>query len=510
MSFNAVWKIAHGGIDANNPVRRAAGARLDVAVKLAGSTNWPLLRPVYLRDRLPLRYSGARHEPPMITRCVRIAGALANGDWSMVRPCDRAVAIEAAKSLNWLTDAREPASTHALVEPSLSPGATFVFDAAFPWMQQARTGLKRGYASAHVPLSMPVLAAEDFPVVLQLPRPEGGIEIRRGDVDWYRPLFAPDSDAPCTLARFAEAIRDGEPWRDSPIHARPLNGVDGHYESEIGLDDYCDPAEPKTRTDRVFHAAAESLVRDRCMGLAAIDGVVWRRIDEPLVVPYLIPSRNEPDRQEDDISNAAIYLTWRAGDMMGIEPQSTLIAPTETYKLGIPVKSSPASWPGACEPLMREMASAWNAALPGSPAPVAENWRRAGDSTPPSAENLAPAALWIEASLHACARRVSGESKRRIATEGMFHAGSLQFAVHADNPAKAKDALAGLRSVFGEENAVERREQEVVGVLAESDIALKRRVASLVTSAERFARDIPSSDRDDVADADLIGSAFAP
>ena len=250
-------------------------------------------------------------------RCARVALGVLKGNAGEIGPEEYAMASDIAEYFNRPLGLPEPAPLPSFAAPG--EGESVPVATAFTWLAPAKPGRPRGYKRGSVDVPLRGMNSDEAPVAIQVATPDGGwLDLRQFDGEWLRPVLEPGSWKPVTIARFAEAMRSGEAWRDSPATGRSAGDRGAFIAATLpSLYDFSDPAEDARPTPQSTESS--EAVRIRCAGLVAIDGHVWRPVPEPKTVLVDIVRTDGPGMRH--------VVTWRAGDLLGCEPQETLMRP---------------------------------------------------------------------------------------------------------------------------------------------------------------------------------------
>ena len=293
--------------------------------KNGGVYDWPSVRQFCAKAtdiRSHLGVYATDNNTMIEHRCSRIALSIATDNYDHIRSDEHEILRTACTLLNRPVPSLPTPDTACVAAPA--DGEIIGLDTAFTWDAVAKPRRPGGLVRASVPIPLHGLNPEHAPVVVRLPRPDGGaVELRRSTTEWLRPVLAPGSWETASVSQVAQALADGRAWRDSPHLNRIRRGnwdranVDRLPVRTLPwMDDYALPGDPTNDEDRAALDLARAQVVADCTGLVAIGDEVWTPIGAPrarLLATY--GSRSE---------GFHILPVWMAGRLASVWTQATI------------------------------------------------------------------------------------------------------------------------------------------------------------------------------------------
>ena len=392
----------------------------------AAQPTWPALRASLVEPFTVTSDPDAplTHEGAVIMRCSRIAFALAHEIPSLIRDDELTLVRAAADNLGVTAPQLTPPITVSF--PAASDGDIAMVETVFVSPSPPRPRHRRSHIRAvtHVPVR--AIAPEKTSVAYRLRGHDGEwIDILNHEGDLYRPVLCPGTWSPISADRFATAMSNGESWRDSPTSTVIRDCWGDHTGPSPWIDDYASGEPPANRKEAALRDERETEIRQRCEGLALINGRIWKRTP-PLGV-RLIFERNSLGSPGFffPLVERRPFVTWQAGTLHGAVDQSPFALCRSLQEvMDLRTESPRQLFPIALEPLLRTVVARTNKTSEEEPMATL------GDGSPlpvPSLAELVSLADAIEDGLiYLCDRSLDGcsdlKTRGTAASEAFRHA----------------------------------------------------------------------------------------
>ncbi len=279
----------------------AAGGRWDATVDMDVMARW---RQPGLDDATVV--ANPYGKETLSLKCLKLAYALVMERFDDIPRSDR----ETLSSLMGAHNRRKlPEAGWIDPPPWASDDPAGPVEVAFAWRQAGSNGRGRStLTKGSLNTFLFPIDGDQAPVACRLRTVEDGwIEVRRRGDGFLRPLLAPGTWLPIGVARFKDAVASGEPWADNPFQSSGSKGP------LLGVDDVAFPAAPRRAGDGGRLDVAAAAILDAAPMLFAIDGIVFRETEPPVLCietyPIGVCTRGsiEAGRHE------SFAMTWRLG-----------------------------------------------------------------------------------------------------------------------------------------------------------------------------------------------------